>query len=212
MTDPYEILGVGKDATSAQINAAFRKKSKDVHPDKKGGSTEEFTRVKEASLVLLDPELRKQFDETGTVGDKKPDNVAAQAMEKIANFFINSINAADNPMAPPLAQLDLIKAAQEYFKQQIGGAQQHIDAHTKNIKKFERALKRLKSKRKDDVIRRMVQHHTAQMQRIVEATKTEIRCFGVALDILKDYEFEPEEASSTSINRLGMYTRTGFFT
>lgn len=205
MTDPYEILGLDKDATPKQINAAFRKKSKEVHPDKKGGSTEEFTRVKEASLVLLDPELRKQFDDTGTVGDKKPDNIAALAMEKIANFFITSINAADNPMAPTLSQLNLVEAGREFFRQQVSGAQQHINDYEKNIKKFEKAMKRLKSKRQDDVIKNMLRHHTSQMQRIIEATKQEIRCFNIALDILKDYEFETDTANPNSINRLGLY-------
>lgn len=192
--DPYEILGISKDATPEQINAAFRKRSKEAHPDH-GGTTEEFTRVKNASLVLLDPELRKQFDETGKVGEKKADNQAARVMEKIARFFIESINTADGPMAPALAKLDLVKAANEYFKQQVAGGQQHISDYEKNIKKFHRAIKRLKSKRDNDLIKNMLNHHVSQLQHVIDVTKEEIRELTLAIDMLKDYSFEAETGS-----------------
>jgi len=49
---PRAVLGVGMDASAEEIRAAAREKIKAAHPDQ-GGSTEAFTRVKEARDRLL---------------------------------------------------------------------------------------------------------------------------------------------------------------
>ncbi|QND45850.1 J domain-containing protein (plasmid) [Rhizobium lusitanum] len=64
MTDPYDILGVGRDASDEQIKAAYRKRAKGAHPDS-GGDAEAFGRLKKAHELLLDPVRRKVFDDTG---------------------------------------------------------------------------------------------------------------------------------------------------
>ncbi|MDE1993290.1 MAG: J domain-containing protein, partial [Rhizobiaceae bacterium] len=64
MTDPYEILGIGRDASEEQIKAAYRKKAKTAHPDS-GGDVEAFGRLQKAYELLLDPVRRKVFDDTG---------------------------------------------------------------------------------------------------------------------------------------------------
>lgn len=43
----YRTLGLPRDATVAEVKAAYREKVKDVHPDR-GGSEDAFTRVQEA--------------------------------------------------------------------------------------------------------------------------------------------------------------------
>ena len=38
MTDPYKVLGIGRDATEDEINSAYRKLVKQYHPDKYVGN------------------------------------------------------------------------------------------------------------------------------------------------------------------------------
>lgn len=65
--DYYEVLGVSKTASDAEIKSAFRKLAKQYHPDinKEEGAEAKFKEIGEAYAVLSDPEKRKQYDQFG---------------------------------------------------------------------------------------------------------------------------------------------------
>src|SRR5215831_6420115 len=66
--DYYEVLGVPRAATEADIKKAFRKLAREHHPDvakNKKQAEEKFKEVNEAYEVLGDPEKRKKYDELG---------------------------------------------------------------------------------------------------------------------------------------------------
>jgi molecular chaperone DnaJ len=59
----YVVLGVGSDATPAQIKAAYRQQAKKFHPDYYGQNSQPFREVQEAYQVLSDPVQRRAYDE-----------------------------------------------------------------------------------------------------------------------------------------------------
>jgi molecular chaperone DnaJ len=64
--DYYQVLGVAKNATQAEIKKAYRKLAQQHHPDANQGNKEAEERFKEISAaydVIGDPEKRKQYDE-----------------------------------------------------------------------------------------------------------------------------------------------------
>jgi DnaJ-class molecular chaperone len=75
MRDPYEVLGVTKTASDAEIKAAYRKLAKKHHPDqnaKDPKAKERFSELNSAYEIVGDKAKRKQFD-AGEIGpDGKP--------------------------------------------------------------------------------------------------------------------------------------------
>lgn len=62
--DYYEILGLTKDASDADIKKAYRKKAIEHHPDK-GGDENIFKEVAEAYETLSDPNKKQTYDKYG---------------------------------------------------------------------------------------------------------------------------------------------------
>ncbi len=69
--DFYEVLGVAKDASEADIKNAYRKKAKKYHPDLNPGDGEAESKFKEANEayeVLSDREKKQRYDQFGHAG------------------------------------------------------------------------------------------------------------------------------------------------
>src|SRR5881409_34542 len=69
--DPYQVLGVARDADENTIKKAFRRLARELHPDVNSHdpqAEEKFKEAAEAYEVLSDPERRATYDRYGHEG------------------------------------------------------------------------------------------------------------------------------------------------
>jgi len=104
--DPYEVLGVPKDADEKAIRQGYRRASKGAHPDAPGGSAAAFDRVSTALAVLSDPKRRSQYDRTGQWDDIEPDNEIAGIINSIGTAIDVVLN--DPRLAAIALQTDMV--------------------------------------------------------------------------------------------------------
>jgi DnaJ-class molecular chaperone len=75
MRDPYELLGVSKNASATDIKSAYRKLAKKLHPDANKHDPKAATRFAELNAayeIVGDPDKRKAFDRGEIDAEGKP--------------------------------------------------------------------------------------------------------------------------------------------
>lgn len=75
MRDPYQVLGVSKAASEAEIKSAYRRLAKKHHPDQNPNdpkAKERFSEANQAYEVIGDVAKKRQFDAGEIDGDGKP--------------------------------------------------------------------------------------------------------------------------------------------
>ncbi|KAA0253668.1 MAG: J domain-containing protein [Acidobacteria bacterium] len=80
MRDLYEVLGVPRTASEAEIKRAYRRLARRHHPDVNPGDTSAQSRFQEIAAayeVLKDPERRRYYDRTGDTGPVRPEAAAS---------------------------------------------------------------------------------------------------------------------------------------
>jgi len=121
MQNPYEILGVDKTASQADIRKAYRKLAKECHPDLHPGDAKaeaRFKKISAANSLLSDEEKRRQFDagEIDAEGNQRPDS----------NFYRQYADAGDGAKYARYSgggpsDEDMSDIFAEFFRNQRGG-------------------------------------------------------------------------------------------
>ncbi len=87
--DYYKMLGLARDAPTAEIKAAYRKLALQFHPDRNPGdpaAEERFKEVSQAYAVLGDEEKRARYDRLGAIPGDLPFGDGAD-LAKVTEFF-----------------------------------------------------------------------------------------------------------------------------
>ncbi len=73
--DPYEALGIGRDASCADIARAYRRRARELHPDShpvRSDAADQFHAASAAYELLSDPARRAAYDQRARPGSPAP--------------------------------------------------------------------------------------------------------------------------------------------
>lgn len=133
--DLYEVLGVARDATPADMKRAYRKLAAEFHPDRNPGDDEaaaKMSALNQAYAVLSDPVLRANYDEFGE---------SVNPVEKAAHEMIMDLMSSviDSDCRDPLsAAFENITGLQQRLSKNRIAANEDIARLTHRRKLFRR--------------------------------------------------------------------------
>jgi len=136
----YEILGVAPDATGEQLKIAFRQKAAKLHPDRAGGDTAKFQKVRAAYAVLKSPVTRKAYDETGDVGGMDLMESARAELFSLTRQVMQQASVSQDVTRLDICSLLVreIKKTQDEVRGNLSQTQQVIGQYEIIAKRFKR--------------------------------------------------------------------------
>lgn len=192
MENPYEILGVSKDASREEIRKAFKKKAQEHHPDREGGSHEKMMALTVANRILTNAEQRERYDRTGSTSNEP--SIDELAYRKITEAF-NEIFEENTDVG--FQTQDPVKAV--------------ISAAIKGRREVIRRMKHLMKQRKyvQTAIHRLVKNAervTPIFQGFIDAVparlkmaEKEVTVIERAIEMLRDVEYETRDVTQHDV-------------
>ena len=185
MADPYETLGVPKDATPDQIRKAFRAIARHAHPDRAGGDHDRMAAANDAYSLRSDPERRKRFDETGDAS--QPLTIEHKAQELLFQAMAHVLSTAQ-------PEQDVVKIITRSLSNSINeGKLRQVEVRT-----HLRHLERQRSLIEDEgFFAGLFDGRKEQLERTLRSIDEQIEVIEVALERLKTIRWTGEEPTPT---------------
>jgi curved DNA-binding protein CbpA len=98
--DPYRVLGVGREATPAEVKAAHRRLAKRYHPDAPNADAARFLAAQDAYELLRDPLRRRDWDRKHATGPVRAEPATTSGRRRRATDAAPAGDPAD-PTRPP---------------------------------------------------------------------------------------------------------------
>ncbi len=178
--DPYDDLGVARNADGKTIRRAYRKRVQKEHPDK-GGNEEGFKRLQLAYDVLSDPARKDRYDRLGESG---VDKTAQKALSEVATMFVQLVDQVDSD------HTDLRAIIIQRIREGIAKYESSIGAYRSKISKLERAIKRVKKRSPgENLVAGFFAANIRDQNNSIVRAQAEIERGKMMLKIVEDYEY-----------------------
>lgn len=200
--NPYDILDIPQTASEQQIKSAYRKRARETHPDR-GGDGAEFSLVSQAYSILMDPDARARFDETGSIDEVAPLTVRQRMIQIVAAMFGQALDI-EGQRGTNLKSFDLIKAMRAQVAQNTHAVKDNHAKFTKAVNDRKFLLKRIT--RKDDgqnLFADIIRQQLTELEKVQKAADLDVRAMQMAADELLHYENEVDLIQAVQMMQFG---------
>ena len=185
MIDPYETLGVSRDADAAAIKLAYRRRVKKAHPDS-GGDAEAFGKLTTSYELLNDPVRRKVYDDTGY------DPALADPMDLqgvlVLEMLVNDVILDEREPG----SFDPVAAMRRKLTDKIVQARFHILEMERHRARIRNHMDRIGRKPGTDVLGRMLRSRCDTIGEAMTRAEADIKAIEQAYAMLEGYSYEIE--------------------
>lgn len=204
----YDVLGVSRTATNEEIVSAYRTASFKHHPDRCGGSAQEFQKVSAAYELLIDPERRARYDKTGDSSER-----ADPVLEVVAKILNDSLLSIVKTGRDP-EQQDVVSLMSKNVDDKIAELEHHIESATKQVEKIKKIAARFSTKsNSDNVLKKITLSSAVELERAIDADRKLLATFKAAYGIIKQYSYQKDSSISErmfTVNKLWTPGSDGF--
>jgi curved DNA-binding protein CbpA len=183
--EPYELLGISREAGDAEIKAAYRRHAKSAHPDS-GGDVDSFAQLKCAYELLKDPIRRKVYDETGydpQLAEVK-DLEGLLILEKIVNDMV--LDEREPGSFDPVALM------RRKLTDEVVQARFHVFELERHRGRIRNHLDRINSRPMADVVGSMLRTRVTSITEAIEKASKHVEAIERAYEMLEGYGYEME--------------------
>jgi len=189
MKNPYNALGVHKDASSATIKQAYRKLAQKHHPDR-GGDIEDFQEIQAAYELLIDEDSRAYYDRVGAAPQRGP-NKETMALELVATFFSHWLNAViDGRVLPNSDAINFVRT--EITKSLSEGKRTNRELKSQKNKLEIMANRFTPLSPDNNYFNDHVQDLLGKVAGAIASNGLQIEAHGHAIELLRNASYSPE--------------------
>lgn len=152
MTDLYEVLGVKRDATAAQIKKAFRRLARKYHPDQNPGDdtvTARYHAIVHANEVLSDPDRRARYDRDGDT--RVPPDAQNALVVTLAPAFMAVLQQCHASKADP-KKVDFVARMTDHLKSDLKRVEHSLAEYEQARKILETVADRFSTDADDNLL------------------------------------------------------------
>jgi len=189
--DLYEILGVPRDASPALIKKVFRSKARHCHPDA-GGDPAEFLRLKQAYDVLIDPDDRRHYDETGETPEDAEVGAAETAHFRslAGELLVTVITQAGAPQFT-----DILQELRDAIGLQLSVADRQLVTLSHSAARIGEVLQRLNGPNDEVLVTGLLQERLKDIERKIKLARALKRQLVRLQEKLELYSYDVEVES-----------------
>jgi curved DNA-binding protein CbpA len=184
MENPYDVLGLNKNVSAAEIKRAYQLKAQLFHPDK-GGHEDDFNKVKNAYDILRNEDRRAAYDATGDDMYADENEVTRKALGEITGLF----STVADQLEPTN---DLMVVIKDILTKNLKEIETNKKKHKKTISKHEKMLKRIKNKNnvQNNIFKEVLVNKIKVSKMNIITLENNYRMNKRMFEILDDYEYD----------------------